>query len=94
MNILIVEDNPHDLELILNELKRCSFEWAYQHCDTENDIIDALKQESIDLVICDFNVPSLSCIDVLSTVHALNKDIPFFIVSGFIGEDQAVDLIV
>tara|TARA_R100001591_G_scaffold118644_1_gene143448 strand:+ start:8061 stop:11162 length:3102 start_codon:yes stop_codon:yes gene_type:complete len=94
LNILIVEDNPHDLELILNELKRCSFEWAYQHCDNENDIIDALKQESIDLVICDFNVPSLSCIDVLSTVHALNKDIPFFIVSGFIGEDQAVDLIV
>lgn len=94
MKILIVEDNLYDLELILNILKKCSFAWTYKHCDNELDSKNALRNESFDFVICDFNLPSFNSLDILNLARKINEDIPFFIVSGFIGEDQAVDLIV
>lgn len=94
MKILIVEDNLHDLELILTRLKKCSFAWDYEHCDNEKDFNELLKKESFDFIICDYNLPSFDCIQALKMARITIKDIPFFIVSGFIGEDQAVDLIV
>ncbi|MBO6572013.1 MAG: PAS domain-containing protein [Balneola sp.] len=94
MKILIVEDNLHDLELILNRLKKCSFAWSYEHCDNEKEFKELLKKEQFDFIICDYNLPSFNCIQALKIARANIEDIPFFIVSGFIGEDQAVELIV
>ncbi|MEP2448903.1 MAG: PAS domain-containing protein [Balneola sp.] len=94
MKILIVEDNLHDLELILNRLKKCSFAWSYEHCDNEKEFKELLKKEQFDFIICDYNLPSFSCIQALKIARSNIADIPFFIVSGFIGEDQAVELIV
>ena len=94
MNILIVEDNLHDLELILNELKKSTTEWSYRHCDNKEEYEQILVSDTIDFIICDYNLPSFTCTEALLIARNNNEDIPFFIVSGFIGEDQVVNLII
>ena len=39
LKILLVEDNPHDAELVLRELRRAGFDFEYQRVDTEEDYL-------------------------------------------------------
>ena len=87
---LIVEDNEDDVLLLLNVIKKGGFAPEFRHVDCRSDLVDALKSPW-DIVFSDYTMPSFNGHEALEVVRALDPDVPFFFVSGTIGEDRAVE---
>lgn len=52
----------------------------------------ALLKKDWDLILSDYNMPHFSTTEALSILKEYNIDIPFILVSGAIGEENAVQL--
>ena len=93
MKILILEHDPSDIDLLKYELKRSFPLHSSLVVQTEKDFASALLDFEPDIVLSDYSLPSF---DGVSAFHIKNKiapDVPFILVSGTIGEENAVELI-
>jgi signal transduction histidine kinase/DNA-binding response OmpR family regulator len=52
----------------------------------------ALDEEATDLIICDYRLPHFSAPAALELVKSRGLDVPFFVLSGSIGDDRAVEM--
>jgi len=89
LQILLVEDSPHDAELIVRELRRAGFDFEWKRVETEADFLSHLH-EGLDLILSDFKMPQFNGLRALELLKERGLDVPFIIVSGSIGEDIAV----
>jgi PAS domain S-box-containing protein len=89
LRVLLVEDDPHDAELLLREMRRSGFEPICQRVETEADVLAALERD-LDIVLSDFDLPQFDGLRALELVTSRRPEIPFIIVSGTIGEETAV----
>jgi len=94
LNVVIVEDSDDDTELLIRLLKRNGFNPNYKQVYSENSLRTTLGGASWDLVISDFHMPGFNGVDALRIVKETNLDIPFIIVSGVMGEDKAVEIMI
>ncbi len=88
---LLVEDNEHDAQLVLRELKLGDFDVTFERVDTPEAMAAALAKQPWDLVISDFSMPRFTAPLALALVKERKLDLPFIIVSGTVGEDAAVE---
>jgi hypothetical protein len=91
LNVLNVEDNPHDTELLGSIL---AAEWP--ECDlvrveTEEDYARVLLSRRFDLILSDFSMPGFDGLAALALARRHCADTPFLFVSGTLGEDTAVE---
>lgn len=91
LRILHVEDNALDAELISATLEQEGFPCSVQVVDTEAAFRTGLASAEIDLVICDYSIPSFSGLAALAATRSLRPHLPFIFVSGTIGEERAID---
>ncbi|MBX7113168.1 MAG: response regulator [Myxococcaceae bacterium] len=91
LRVLIVEDSADDADLLLLELRRGDYQVTHRRVDTAQAMRQALKEQTWDLVLSDFSMPTFSAPEALALLKDVKADIPFLIVSGTIGEDIAVD---
>ncbi len=91
LKLVIIEDSPDDTELLLRELKASGFEPEHERVEEPGPLIAALARLSWDLVISDWSMPRLRGRDALAIVRAAQPDLPFIIVSGTVGEHNAVE---
>ncbi len=91
LKILIVDDNPNDAELLSRALHRAGFVMESELVDTEGAFLECLD-ESLDLILSDFQMPSFSGVRALELLKESGLDVPFIIVSGTIGEETAVEV--
>lgn len=89
LSVLILEDDPDDAELELHELKRAGFAIDPLIVATESAYAAALKP-GLDLILSDFRLPQFDGMRALQLLKESGLDIPFILVSGAIGEEQAV----
>lgn len=90
IRILMVEDSPHDAELIERELRRAKLDFSALRVDTENELRAALQSTDPDIILGDYNLPRFDGITALKIARLLRPDTPFIFVSGSIGEERAV----
>jgi PAS domain S-box-containing protein len=90
LNVLIVEDSEDDTLFILRELRRGGYEVNHARVETPLTMQEALEQQSWDIVISDYTMPTFNALDALKILQSRPLDIPFLIVSGTIGEETAV----
>lgn len=90
IRVLLVDDSADDRELILMNLKRGGYEPDYLGVDTKEDFTAALDNHKWDLILCDYSMPGFDGIAALNILNERNRDIPFILVSGAIGEELAV----
>jgi CheY-like chemotaxis protein len=90
LHILVVEDSLDDTELLMGEVQRGGYEPVYERVETAESLQAALNQQKWDIIISDYRMPHFSGLDALSLLQKEGHDIPFILVSGVIGEDQAV----
>ena len=91
LRVIVVEDNEDDVELLLRELRRDHYLPEYQHVETPDALRAALAGGPWDIVISDWSLPSFNGLSAFQIVREVAKDLPFIIVSGTIGEENAVE---
>jgi DNA-binding NtrC family response regulator len=89
----MLEDDPIDADLIQRQLKKSGLPLKILHVDNASDYRSQLMLFNPDIVLSDFSLPSLDGLEAFSIKQNICPEIPFIIVSGTIGEENAVELI-
>lgn len=92
LRVLLLEDLDTDAELMVRELKRAGFDPLWDRVDTEEEFLKCLDRP-YELILSDNTMPSFDALRALRHLQERRLDIPFVIVSGSIGEEQAVSLL-
>lgn len=92
LRVLLLEDQETDAELMVRELKRANIDAVCERIDTKEEFETHLDR-SYDLILSDNSMPTFDALAALQTLQQRHVDIPFIIVSGSIGEEQAVSLL-
>jgi len=85
------EDSKDDEFLILRGLKKGGFNPVYERIETASAMKKALKEKSWDVILCDYKMPKFNAPSAIALVKEAKIDIPIIVVSGTIGENEAID---
>ncbi len=93
VQLLIVEHSLDDVELILLELSKAGVESHHTTVEDKEQFHTAMGNQTFDAVLSDYRLPSWTGMDVLRELRALDKNTPFLLVTGTLGEEAAVECI-
>jgi DNA-binding NtrC family response regulator len=93
LKILILEDNKEDAALLINELNRQQLSFTTRIVHSRQAFEEALREYAPDLILSDYALPSFDGLSAYHIKQELLPDVPFIIVSGTIGEENAIELI-
>ena len=92
LRVLLVEDCESDAGLIIRQLEKSGYAITAKRVETAVQLTSALEDGQWDIVIADYQLPQFSASEALRLFKKTGLDIPFVVVSGTIGEENAVDL--
>ncbi|MEJ2750573.1 MAG: PAS domain S-box protein, partial [Anaerolineae bacterium] len=85
LNVLILEDEPSDVDLVLYELRRAGFNPHWQRVETAVEFTNHLSDEP-DLILADYSLPQFDALSALKILQENDLDIPFIVVTGSLEE--------
>jgi len=91
--VLLLEDNPADVELSLRALRHGGLRVEADVVNTLAEFEQAIRKKSHDIVLADYNLPSGTGLDALRLIHELSPGLPLILVTGMLGEEKAVQCI-
>ncbi|MFM1769369.1 MAG: hypothetical protein RJA22_1898 [Verrucomicrobiota bacterium] len=91
LRILHLEDDPADRELIPALLSAGGHAVEARAVSTRADFLAALAEGAFDLILADCRLPAFDGMEALALARERRPDIPFLFVSGFIGEEAALE---
>ena len=92
INILFVEDSPHDAELALMTLERHGYDVDTEIVFDQAGVVEALQKRRFDLILSDYVLPGYSGSQALQEARQRAPDTPFIFLSGVFGEEHAVNM--
>ena len=90
LRVLLVEDVEDDALLVLRMLRTGGFLPEHQRVDTPEAMAAALARGAWDIVISDYTMPRFTGLEALVLLKKSGLDVPFIVVTGTIGEEEAV----
>jgi signal transduction histidine kinase len=93
IKLLILEHDENDLELLLYELKKGALDFVPKIVETKDQFSIALTEFNPDVILSDYSLPGFNGVAAFQMKQEICPDVPFIIVSGTIGEENAVELI-
>jgi two-component system, cell cycle sensor histidine kinase and response regulator CckA len=93
LRILYVEDDPRDARLCLGQLKQAGFELEADVVGSPEEFTERLRSNQYDLVLADYRIPGWSGMAALEVLQQEQKELPFILVTGAVGEEAAVECI-
>ena len=93
LRVLLLEDSRFDAELLRETLGAARPEAVLDVVTNESGFVGALASRAYDVILSDYELPGYS--GALALVHAQRAAplTPFIVVSGVIGEDNAVEML-
>jgi PAS domain S-box-containing protein len=91
--VLLIEDSVQDAIFNLHTLERGGMEVESERVETANQMQTALETKTWDFILSDYHLPYFDGTAALALYRGMGLDIPFIVVSGLIGEEQAVALV-
>ena len=85
IRVLVIEDSQFDALILVNMLKQGGFQPDWKCVETLEDLGVALRDQSWDVILADYNLDGFNAMDALLVVNASGKDIPHLIIPGGIG---------
>ena len=94
INFLHLEDQLADSILVKSLISKEFDTFNYYLVDDKEDFIKALEENTIDIILSDYQLPDYSGSDALNLVKTKYPRIPFIFVTGKMGEDAAIESLV
>lgn len=93
IKILILEDNTADADLLVRHLTKSGLSFVSKIVESRKSFEDSLENFLPDIILSDYSLPSFDGVSAFKIIKDKNLNIPFIIISGTIGEENAVMLI-
>jgi signal transduction histidine kinase len=93
LKILILEDNPADVELIQRELKKAGIVASFYVSDTREQFVKGIYSFRPEVILSDHSLPQFNSLDALAISKDFDANIPFLLVTGAVSEEFAVQVI-
>jgi signal transduction histidine kinase len=93
IKVLILEDNTADADLVIRHLKKSGMSFVSKIVESRKLFEESLDTFLPDIILSDFSLPSFDAASAFKIIKERNLVIPFIIISGTIGEENAVMLI-
>ncbi|MFZ1025751.1 MAG: response regulator [Limnoraphis robusta] len=93
LQILLLEDDPVDVELIQTTLKNGGIEANLICVTRRSDFSEILKTQLPDLILSDYVLPTFDGIAALKIAQEFCPQVPFIMVSGMLGEELAIETV-
>lgn len=90
LRILMLEDTPHDAELVQLALRRGGVRCAFKHVHQKDHFLSELYNSRPDLIFSDHALPSFDGLSALNIVRSNFPELPFIFVSGAMGEEAVI----
>lgn len=83
LKVLLVDDNPQALKLVKMVLSGLGIHQLFTAKDgkTAQDFLGE-TEEDIDLIVCDWEMPRMTGLELLQQVRTVRPDMPFMMVTG------------
>ena len=91
LNILHLEDDPHDAELVHSALNAGGIPCAITNVHHESAFVAALEGGGVDLILSDYTLPGFDGMSAMRIANLGWPAIPLIFVSGTLGEERAVE---
>jgi two-component system, NarL family, sensor histidine kinase UhpB len=91
VRLLILEDNPMDLELTLSTLTRGGLALESRHVSTREEFVAAFAEGGWDLILADYWLPGFTGLEALEAVRRVDALLPFVLMSGTLGDERAIE---
>ncbi|MBM3944126.1 MAG: response regulator [SAR202 cluster bacterium] len=92
LRILMTEDSEDDAIIIVRMISRAGYQVTFERADSINAFHAALTQQKWDIILADYNVPTVEAPEALRLIARMEADIPVIVVSGVRGEEVAVQV--
>jgi len=94
MKVLVVDDFATMRRIVKNVLRQIGFK-NISEADDGKSALSELRKEKYDLVMCDWNMPEMPGIDLLTTMRADDalKDIKFVMVTAEAKKENIVEAV-
>lgn len=94
--ILVVEDNPTDIELMLHALEEANLKPLGGDFEMEvranaEGALQLLAERPVDLILTDIVLPGMSGLDLVSRIQTIDSNLPVLMVTRVNAVSQAVD---
>ncbi len=93
IHILILEDDPDDIELMERQLQAAGMNFIARYADSQKAFEQGLTDSDLDLVLSDYYLPGFTGLQALVICKSIAPYIPFILVSGAISENWAFKLV-
>ncbi len=93
LRVLIVEDEPADVELELRALRQAGLEANAEVAQTEKEFTELVRMNSYDVILADYKLPGWNGMQSVEILRREGLDVPVILVSGALGELTAVECI-
>jgi signal transduction histidine kinase len=93
LRALLVEDNPLDATLVLRSLYKEGFEVTSDVVQDEAAFTQSLRKNPPEVVLADYNLPNWKGMEALGVLRQEGLDIPMILVTGALGDVNAVECI-
>jgi len=93
IKILMLEDDPTDVELIKTLLHRSGLSFSSVVVSNEKNFLEALQNQHFHIVLSDNALPQYNSLYALHTVKKHDPFIGFILVTGTVSEEFAADII-
>jgi signal transduction histidine kinase len=93
LKILVLEDSAEDYEIELRELRKAGLRFVSRRVETMGEFEREMAAYGPDLILCDHQLPTTDGHEAIRAAREKCPETPLLIVSGSLGEDQAVECI-
>jgi two-component system, sensor histidine kinase and response regulator len=93
LRVLMVEDNPADVELVLLTLRKDGFDVSGDVAQTAEEFTLRIQTIGYDLILADYHLPQWRGTEALDILCRENLDVPLIVLTGYLGEEKAMECI-
>jgi signal transduction histidine kinase len=94
LRILLLEDIAEEAEIVQRELQKAGLSFAVLRVQTRQAFSDALRQFAPDLILADSKLPGFDGRRALELANTRSPGIPVIMVTGELGDEAAVELLI